>query len=79
LNIGDEEILRESRSGEGSQEERLNNRTEDGYANLRGDPKKKGVAEHLRGEGLVGVINLQREGRGKSLGDRGLKRRRPLN
>jgi hypothetical protein len=38
LNIGDEGILRESRSRQGSQEERLNNGTEDGYANLLGDP-----------------------------------------
>jgi hypothetical protein len=35
---GDEGILRESRSGQGSQEERLNSGTEGGYANLLGDP-----------------------------------------
>jgi hypothetical protein len=36
LTIGNEGILRESRSGQGSQEERLNSGTEDGYANLLG-------------------------------------------
>jgi hypothetical protein len=38
LSIGDEGILRESGSGHGSQDERLNNGTEDGYANLLGNP-----------------------------------------
>jgi hypothetical protein len=38
LSIGDEGILRGSRSGQGSQEERLNNGTEDGDATLLGDP-----------------------------------------
>jgi hypothetical protein len=38
LKIGDEGILRESRSRQGSQEERLNKGTEDGSANLLGDP-----------------------------------------
>jgi hypothetical protein len=37
VNIGDEGILRESRSGQGSQEERLNNGPGDGYANLLGE------------------------------------------
>jgi hypothetical protein len=94
LDIGDEGILRESRSGQGSQDEWLNNGTKDGYVNLLGDPgaltgaatasrsshsAKKVVAEDLRGDGLVGVVNLQREGRRKSLGDRGLERRRRVN
>jgi hypothetical protein len=36
LSIGHEGILRESRSRQGSQEERPNNGPEDGYANLLG-------------------------------------------
>jgi hypothetical protein len=41
LSIDDEEILRESRSGQGCQEERLNNGTEDGDAILAGAKAKE--------------------------------------
>jgi hypothetical protein len=69
LTLGNEGILRESTAGQGSQEERLDDGTGVGYANLFGDPGAlSGAATASRREvDPAGRPDLREQGRGRLL------------